>query len=216
MPFCTVRGTITGRSGLQFAVAAIIYARLYRSGIAAFRGATMDVRTVCLGLLTRGDATGYEIKKQFEESGYRHFAEASFGSIYPALGRLTVDGLVSVRDEPQEKRPDRKVYSITEAGRTRFLDALMMPLADDRHRSPFAFAMLFSHLLPDTRVRALLDSYIADKESVLARMEAGKSAAKTAGEQFVNGLGRTIYAAIIDYLRAHRVALQPCAREAAE
>ena len=45
----------------------------------------MDVRTICLGILTRGDATGYEIKKLVEDGGYQHFVEASFGSIYPAL-----------------------------------------------------------------------------------------------------------------------------------
>ena len=65
----------------------------------------MDVRTICLAILTRGDATGYEIKKLFEDGGYRHFVEASFGSIYPALNRLTEEGLVSVRAEAQEKRP---------------------------------------------------------------------------------------------------------------
>jgi len=176
----------------------------------------MDVRTICLGLLTRGNATGYEIKKQFEEGSYRHFAEASFGSIYPALGRLTTEGLVSVRDEPQDKRPDRKVYSITDAGRTSFVDALMRQIQEDRHRSAFAFAMLFSHLLPQNRVRALLDGYIAEKEAVLARLEAGNSGAGSAGEQFVNGLGRTIYAATIDYLRIHRGRFEACGREAAE
>lgn len=164
----------------------------------------MDVRTICLGLLTRGEATGYEIKKQFEEDGFQHFAEASFGSIYPALGRLTEEGLVRVRDEPQDKRPDRKVYSITPAGRESFVSALMNPLQEDRHRSPFTFAMLFSHLLPDDRVRALLDSYIAEKEAVLARLDARTAGQRTEGENFVNGLGRTIYAAMLDYLRAQR------------
>ena len=79
----------------------------------------MDVRTICLGILTRGDATGYEIKKLFEEDGYQHFVEASFGSIYPALSRLTEQGYVSVREESQEKRPDRKVYVLTAAGQQR-------------------------------------------------------------------------------------------------
>ena len=97
----------------------------------------MDVRTICLGLLTRGDATGYEMKKQVEEEGFGHFAEASFGSIYPALSRLTDEGLVSVRDEPQEKRPDRKVYSITDTGRARFVEALNRPVKEDRNRSAF-------------------------------------------------------------------------------
>lgn len=175
----------------------------------------MDVRTICLGLLTRADATGYEIKKQFEEDGFGHFAEASFGSIYPALSRLTEEGLVSVREESQEKRPDRKVYSITEAGHTRFLEALNRPVHEDRNRSAFAFAMLFSHLLPRERVYALLELYIADKEARLARLNARMAEEQTPGEHFVNGLGRTIYAAMLDYLRAHRSGLSACA-EAAE
>ena len=65
----------------------------------------MDVRTICLGILTRGDATGYEIKKLFEDDGYQHFVEASFGSIYPALNRLTEEGYVSVREESPGKAP---------------------------------------------------------------------------------------------------------------
>jgi DNA-binding PadR family transcriptional regulator len=176
----------------------------------------MDVRTICLWLLTRGPATGYEIKKKFEDEGFQHFAEASFGSIYPALSRLTEDGLVEVREEPQDRRPDRKVYSITEAGRGSFVTALMRPLQEDRHRSPFAFAMLFSDLLPETRVRTLLDSYIAEKEAVLARMDARTSATRSHGESFVNGLGRTTYAAMLDYLRAQRCRFAACVPQAAE
>jgi PadR family transcriptional regulator AphA len=175
----------------------------------------MDVRTICLGLLTRADATGYEIKKRFEEDGFGHFAEASFGSIYPALSRLTDEGLVSVREELQEKRPDRKVYSITDKGRARFLEALNRPVHEDRNRSAFAFAMLFSHLLPRERVVALLESYIADKEVRLARLTARTADVQTPGESFVNGLGRTIYAAMLDYLRQHRSGMTACA-EAAE
>jgi DNA-binding PadR family transcriptional regulator len=176
----------------------------------------MDVRTICLGLLTRGDATGYEIKKQFEEGSYRHFAEASFGSIYPALGRLAAEGLVSVRDEAQDKRPDRKVYSITPAGRESFVSTLLEPLRDDRHRSPFAFAMLFSDLLPENRACALIKAYLVGKEAALARMNARKSAAQTRGERFVNGLGKSVCVATLDYLRAHRGEFESCAREAAE
>ena len=95
---------------------------------------------------------GYEIKKLFEDDGYQHFVEASFGSIYPALNRLTEEGFVSVREEAQEKRPDRKVYSITPAGRTAFIASLLKPLPEDRHRSPFVFAMLFADLLPKAHV----------------------------------------------------------------
>jgi DNA-binding PadR family transcriptional regulator len=175
----------------------------------------MDVRTICLGILTRGPATGYEIKKLFEVDGYQHFVEASFGSIYPALNRLTEESLVSVREEAQEKRPDRKVYSITAAGRTAFVGALLKPLPEDRHRSPFAFAMLFSHLLPPARVAALMDTYIAQCESQLGQIER-HGEPQSEGERFVMGLGQTIFEAMLDYLRRNRAEIECRAAEAAE
>ena len=48
----------------------------------------MDVQTLCLGSLTLGEASGYEIKKLFEEGPFAYFYHASYGSIYPALGNL--------------------------------------------------------------------------------------------------------------------------------
>ena len=174
----------------------------------------MDVRTICLGILTRGEATGYEIKKLFEEDGYQHFVEASFGSIYPALNQLTRDGLVHVRAEAQDKRPDRKVYSITPAGRTQFLASLLKPMPEDRHRSPFVFAMLFSHLLPAERVSELLDAYVGQNQQKLEQLNGTRGQSR--GEQFAIGLGKAIYKATIDFLHEHRADLETPARPAAE
>ncbi|HVZ92486.1 MAG TPA: PadR family transcriptional regulator [Rhizomicrobium sp.] len=176
----------------------------------------MDVRTICLGILTRGDATGYEIKTLFENGGYQHFVDASFGSIYPALNRLTDEGLVRVRAEAQEKRPDRKVYSITQAGRSAFIASLLKPPAEDRHRSPFVFAMLFSDLLPPARVAAMIESYIAQTESRLAQLRESNSRAKTRGEAFANGLGRAMYEAALKFLKQQRTAFEAAEAVAAE
>jgi PadR family transcriptional regulator AphA len=176
----------------------------------------MDVRTICLGILTRGDATGYEIKKLFEDDGYQHFVEASFGSIYPALNRLTEEGYVSVREESQEKRPDRKVYSITPKGRAQFIASLLKPLPEDRHRSPFVFAMLFADLLPESRVSALLDTYIEQIEQKLAHLNTHDPASQSSGERFVAGFGRSVYVAILDFLKAHRGEIEKHAAAAAE
>lgn len=176
----------------------------------------MDVRTICLGILTRGDATGYEIKKVFEDGGLQHFVEASFGSIYPALSRLTDEGLVSVREEAQEKRPDRKVYSITPAGRTAFLGALMKPLPEDRHRSPFVFAMLFSDLLPAPRVSALIDGYLAQGEQKLAELERRGREPVFAGERFAIDLAHTMYTAMLGFLRRRRADIEGQILQAAE
>ena len=57
----------------------------------------MDVKILCLGVLSRGEASGYEIKKAFEEGPFSHFHQASFGSIYPALNALSAEGLVACR-----------------------------------------------------------------------------------------------------------------------
>ena len=106
----------------------------------------MDVRTLCLGVLSEGAASGYEIKKKLETT-YSHFFQASFGSIYPALSRLTGDGLVSCTEQAQEKRPDKKVYSITAEGRMALIDQLMVPPGPDRVRCEFLVIMLFAELL---------------------------------------------------------------------
>ena len=176
----------------------------------------MDVRTICLGILTRGDATGYEIKKTVEEDGWRHFVEASYGSIYPALNRLTEEGLVSVHAQAQEKRPDRKVYTITPAGRSAFVASLMETLPEDRHRSAFAFAMLFADLLPKERVGQMLDAYIALTEETLSQLRQAEAKPQREGERFATGLGQAAYAAMLDYLRLRRVEIETQATQAAE
>ena len=176
----------------------------------------MDVRTICLGILTRGDATGYEIKKLIEDGGYRHFAEASFGSIYPALNGMTQTGLVSVRAQAQEKRPDRKVYSITPQGRSTLIATLLKPLSEDRHRSAFMFAIQFADLFPKEHITRMLDSYVAQIEGELRQLRQSKNTPKTAGERFVRDFGLTKYTAMLDYLRTHRGRLERLEAAAAE
>ena len=97
---------------------------IYRSGIyriGIYRTVIdMNVRTLCLGILTTGEASGYEIKKEIEEGLFSHFIDASYGSIYPALTQLAGEGLVTVRAEEQSGKPDKKVYAITPKGATRW------------------------------------------------------------------------------------------------
>ncbi len=160
---------------------------------------------ICLGILTRGDATGYEIKKLFEDGRFNYFVEASFGSIYPALNRLTEEGLVSVRAEAQAKRPDRKVYSITDEGRRSFVASLQAALPEDRFRSPFLFAMMFCDLLSGPRVEEMIDTYIADVEAKLAQMKLDcQQQPSSPGEAFVCEYGRAVYESILRFLRQRR------------
>ncbi len=115
----------------------------------------MNTSHLCLGILTLGDASGYEIKKAFEET-FSHFQATSYGAIYPALSKLTDQGLVSFREEHQEKRPTKKVFSVTPQGLERFLNTLKTYEPTEQYRSDFLFLMMFAHLMPEDRVNELL------------------------------------------------------------
>lgn len=103
---------------------------------------------LCLSVLFEGEATGYEINGRFKRGEEALFADASVGSIYPALHKLKQKGLVDIRVEPQAGKPDRKIYKITNAGRDAFDAMLNEPLGNDRFESPFLYLMRFAHLLP--------------------------------------------------------------------
>ena len=83
-------------------------------------------------MLTDGEASGYDLKKEFESS-FSHFFAAGYGSIYPALSSLADQGLVDCEEIPQDGKPDRKLYQITVAGRRYRIDEI--PIAGDRRES---------------------------------------------------------------------------------
>lgn len=68
-----------------------------------------------LGFLQYDPKTGYELKQTMDKST-NHFWHAKQSQIYSTLKQLEIDGLVVSHSEPQESRPDRRVYTITDAG----------------------------------------------------------------------------------------------------
>lgn len=165
----------------------------------------MDVKTLCLGVLARGPATGYEIRKAFEEGPFSHFQEAGFGSIYPALRKLTEDGLVALEELEQDGRPDRKVYRILAKGRQALFDAVNAAPGEDRFRSDFCFILCFAELLGTRELDRLISDRIAMNRESLARMDAAEKCANMSpGLRFVVGLGRAHHKAELAYLEEHQ------------
>jgi DNA-binding PadR family transcriptional regulator len=171
----------------------------------------MDVRTLCLGVLTERPMSGYEIKKHFEQA-FQHFFLAGFGSIYPALAELARDGLVSVESVEQDKRPDKKVYRITPRGWQALTEELMAARPQHRVRSEFLVLMYFAHLLPPERVGALIDEVIGRLERCLGeeleQVERATSAPGTAplmpGQRFGLGYGRLMVSTALAYLQRQK------------
>lgn len=166
----------------------------------------MDVKTLCLGLLTVREACGYDLKKTFESS-FKHFFPAGYGSIYPALADLADAGLVSCRTIPQVGKPDRKVYRITEAGERAFIDALNRTDPQHKMRSEFLAMIYFADRIEQERLADLLDDRVEKlMETVkdIEQIEIDGSGTSSAGATFVAGFGRVIAKAAADYIENNR------------
>lgn len=160
-------------------------------------------------MLTDGEASGYDLKKQFESS-FGHFFAAGYGSIYPALSTLAEQGLVSCEEIPQEGKPDRKVYAITTEGRDFLLDALQNTSPCHKVRSEFLAMMCFAHLMRPDDVEAVLDNRLADIErfkGIFDEIEADGMHEWPQGMKFVLGFGKAIAATMEQYVNDNRYLL---------
>ncbi|MCB5169699.1 PadR family transcriptional regulator [Streptomyces bambusae] len=81
--------------------------------------------------------SGYELARRFERSiGY--FWTATHQQIYRVLKRMEGDGLLAVRDVPQQGRPDKKEYSVAGPGRAALSRWLHEPIEPESLRHDLA------------------------------------------------------------------------------
>ena len=164
----------------------------------------MDVQTLCLGALTLGDATGYEIKKQFEEGPFSYFHQASFGSIYPSLGRLSDEGMVTCTAMSQDGRPDKKVYSITPLGVEALKRKLRKNPAHDRIRSEYMVMFFLADLLEGDHLREIFDDYLAYYRDNVECMKEFDDRDIPPHRRFTRGFGLAFYEAAQRYMDENR------------
>ncbi|MCD4751732.1 MAG: PadR family transcriptional regulator [Anaerolineaceae bacterium] len=80
-----------------------------------------------LGFLNYQSYTGYDLKQLMDVS-ISNFWHAKQSQIYTTLKKLEKEGLAISHIEPQESRPNRRVYEITEAGQVELREWLSHPL----------------------------------------------------------------------------------------
>ena len=102
---------------------------------------------VLLGLLAiEASQSGYDLRRTIQGSvGY--FWGESYGQIYPALQRLTKEGLIvesraKAQSKPRSKKKaagakERRAYSITAEGRARLTEWLALPYRETPPRDEF-------------------------------------------------------------------------------
>jgi len=172
----------------------------------------MSVRTLCLGVLSRGPASGYEIRKHCEEGPFRHFFDAGFGSIYPALRKLAEEKLILGEEQAQVSKPDKIVYRLTEEGWRAFHKSLTTLPGPDRVKSDFLFILFFADQMDTNRLVDIIDHRLAWYQDEITRMrqcqnDMAASGETSLGESFCLGYGLALYQAAESYLNNNRTAL---------
>ena len=130
----------------------------------------MSLEYAILGFINYHPYSGYDLKKIFDTSVH-HFWPADQSQIYRTLSRLMENGLVEMEKISQDDRPDRKVYSITDAGRTELMKWLAGPPPLGEPRSAPLIQIFFAGQLSDDEILAKVESFAAIMRATLARYE---------------------------------------------
>lgn len=77
----------------------------------------MSISHTLLGLLEAGPRHGYDLKRTYDER-FGQDRPLHYGQVYSTLSRLLKNGLVEVTGVESGDGPDRKRYTITDAGVT--------------------------------------------------------------------------------------------------
>jgi hypothetical protein len=86
--------------------------------------------------------------------------------------------------EIQESAPNRKVYTITEAGKQVFLDSLRSPFGLERYKNALLMRMFFfAHLSKKERLKAACD-YLGQIKSVAGELQAVRPDVEAKADRF--------------------------------
>ena len=155
---------------------------------------------VLLGFLMPGPAHAYELYRDFDR-GLGRVWRIGQSKAYAYLKEIEAEGLASVAIEEQESLPARRVYSLTAAGRLRFLDWLRGTTPQARNiRLEFLARLYFYRELGLEGIEEL----VAAQEAVLVqRMAALQLAMRESGDEYwrlVLDFRRSEMGAIVSWL----------------
>lgn len=116
----------------------------------------MELKHAILGLLSIRSASGYDLARAFASS-VAHFWHADRSQIYRTLDRLSGAGAITTEVVRQDGKPDRKMHSLTDAGRAELTDWLSSPVEEDLPKEPFLARLFFAALIGREGVERMLD-----------------------------------------------------------
>jgi DNA-binding PadR family transcriptional regulator len=151
----------------------------------------MALRHAVLAALLEGEASGYQLSKRFDVS-VANFWAATPQQLYRELDRLEDDGLVRARLVEQRRRPNKRVFNITAAGRDELHAFTSQPARPTALRDDFAVKLQAVDVGDADAVRESLELRLEQARAKLALYDrlrddllAGRS-----GEEFLRDAER--------------------------
>ena len=127
----------------------------------------MIKQMLLLGLLNENDMHGYRLNEYVNQAMGMH-TDIRKSTIYYTLEKLEKDGYVEQQLEREGRRPERRVYRITDKGKEYFLELLRRHLSEYT-RTYFSddVGIAFMQHLPSDEVRRLLTEKRDKVQSIL-------------------------------------------------
>lgn len=131
----------------------------------------MALKHAILASLLDGEASGYELSKRMDIS-VANFWHVVPTQLYAELRRLEQASLISGRDVEQERRPNKRVFSLTEKGRDELVDFTRVPAPPTAIKDDLLVKVQVADVGDLPSVAAKLDERRKAAEAQLAVLEA--------------------------------------------
>ncbi|QQZ61986.1 PadR family transcriptional regulator [Paenibacillus sonchi] len=129
------------------------------------------IRYALLSLLAREPLSGYDIKQQMNDR-FAPFWKAGSNQVYPELSKMESEELVTlISVEQHSYRPARKVYEITDIGKTTLAEWTIEPKEVEKVRDDFLIKAYNSWMIPPAEMIERLKDIKVQHEERLAIYE---------------------------------------------
>lgn len=149
-------------------------------------------------MLAWGSYSGYDLMQKIQPFWY-----AQHSQIYPLLAELERSKLVEFVLVPQSDKPDKKIYSITEAGKAALHEWIDAPSAMPVTRDEFSFKVYSVGITDRAKARKLVkerkEMYAAKRDQMGQKLELVLQLSRDKGEEI--RFGSQYYGA---YLLLHK------------
>jgi len=122
-----------------------------------------------LGLLSRGERSGYDLNK-LAEGGVGYVWAPAKSQIYAVLPRLVASGYASARSLRQKRRPDKQLYRLTAKGRRALRAWLEAPAEEPVARNPFLLKVFFGGQMDRVALVAQIERERLEAKAELAEL----------------------------------------------